>query len=152
MIPNLIHPVPCTVRRVNSAVTKFDPRAREPVRRLWRSGDAPDTGSEVELSAQVNFNQGHVAKPLFPDAGPELNYQGYLLVRVFDLLNAGIATYNGDGTVDFGLARGDRIVKVGRRRTNLFVVWFRDVAYYPDQLGASLLELDFSDRSPSEPT
>ena len=150
-IPSLIHPVPCVIRRVNPGVTKFDPRAREPVRRLWRSGDAPDTGNEISLNCQVNWNQGHIAKPLLaPGAGPELNYQGYLLIRLVDLIASGVATENGDGTVDFGLARGDRIVRIGRRRTNLFAVWFRDVAFYPDQLGGTLLEIDFSDRAPAE--
>lgn len=93
-----------------------------------------------------------MAKPVFaPGAGPEIHYQGYLLVRVVDLITQGIAVENGDGTLDFGLTRGDRIVRIGRRRTNLFAVWFRDVAFYPDQLGGTLLEIDFSDRSPGEP-
>lgn len=105
------------------------------------------------VQAQCNWNNGHVAKPVFaPGAGPDLKYQGYLLVRLVDLLAAGIASENADGTVDFGLERGDRIVRIGRRATNLYAVWFRDVAFYPDQAGGTLLEIDFLDRSPSEPT
>jgi|GEM_PF-3415399 len=150
-IPTLIHPLPCTIRRQNASVTRYDARAREPVLTLWRSGDAPDTGSEVELEAQVNWNAGHVAKPSFKSGGgPEFEYKGYLLVRLVDLIADGIATENVDGTVDFGIARGDRIVKIGRRAVNLYVVYFRDVAGYQDQGGHTLLEIDFDDRSPSE--
>lgn len=152
-IPNLIHPVECVIRRKNSAATKQDPLAREPVRTLYRAGDAPNTGVEVTLQAQVNWNDGKYQKPMRANGGgPELDSDGYILVRLVDLLTAGVATDNGDGTVDFGIVRGDRIVRIGRRKTNLFVSFFRDVAFYPDQQGGTLLEINFEDREPSEPS
>jgi hypothetical protein len=152
MIPNLIHPIPVRIQRRNVAATVFDARAREPVRQLWKSGQGPGTGDAVDLVAQVNWNQKDgVANPTVRPGGVEEKSEGYLLFRLVDLLAAGIATENGDGTVEFGLDRGDRIVRIGRRRTNLFVVFFRDVAGYEDQGGCTLLEVDFSSRQPSSP-
>lgn len=146
----LIQPVSVVIQRINQAVTKFDNVAREPVRQLWRAGEAPGTGSAVTLSAQVNWNNGSYAKPNFNKGGPELKYDGYVLARFADLISAGIATDNGDGTVEFGIARGDRIVQIGRATTNLYVVWFRLAGHWTDQLGGALLEIDFADRAPSE--
>lgn len=151
MIPNLIHPIPVTIQRQSAAATVFDHRAREPVRQLWKAGEGPGTGTAVDLVAQVNWNEGGVAKPKVNPEGVEEMSEGYLLFRLVDLLNAGVAVDNGDGTVDFGLLRGDRIVRIGRRRTNLYVLFFRDVAGYQDQGGCTLLEVDFSSRAPSSP-
>lgn len=152
MIPRLIHPVDCVLHLSNRAVSKFDPLAREPVRTLWRAGDAPGTGSAVTISAQVNWNDGSIAKPTFKSPeGVDLHYSGYLLARVVDLVVQGLAVENSDGSVTFGIVRGDRIVRIGRRRVNLFVLWFRDVAFYPDQGGGTLFEILFEDRTPSDP-
>ncbi len=150
-IPNLIHPVPVKIRRIRRDLSVEDSVAREPVRQLWRDGDGPGTGSETELRGQVNFNDGRQAKPKFAPGGVEEETVGYVLFRVQDLLAAGVATDNGDGTVDFGLERGDRITQVGRRRTNYYVAWFRDVASYDDRGGATLLEVQFMDRHPESP-
>jgi hypothetical protein len=151
MLPNLIHPVPVTVQRQSDSITKYDHRAREPVRQLWKAGQGPGTGSALELEAQVNWNSGNVAKPVSQPGGVEEESEGYLLFRVVDLIYRGVATENADGTVEFGLARGDKIVRIGRRRVNLWVVFFRDVAGYPDQLGCTLLEVNFASRAPSAP-
>lgn len=150
MLLPLIQPVPVVVQRINQAVTKFDSVAREPVRQLWRAGEAPGTGTAVTLSCQVNWNSGKFAKPTFEKGGPELHYDGYVLTRFADLLADGIATDNGDGTVELGIARGDRIVQIGRLRTNLYVSYFRIAGHWTDQLGGALLEIDFVDRAPSE--
>lgn len=151
MIPQLIHPIPVTIQRQNAAATVFDDRAREPVRQLWKAGEGPGTGAATDLVAQVNWNDGHVAKPKVNPAGVEEESEGYLLFRIVDLVAAGVAIERGDGTVDFGLLRGDRIVRIGRRRTNLYVLFFIDVAGYTDQDGCTLLEVDFSSRAPSSP-
>jgi hypothetical protein len=151
VIPNLIHPIPVTIQRRSDAVTTFDARAREPIRQLWKAGQGPGTGTAIDLEAQVNWNDGRVAKPKLRPGGVEEESEGYLLFRLVDLLERGVATDHGDGTVDFGLARGDKIVRIGRRRTNLWVLFFRDVAGYPDQGGCTLLEVDFASREPSSP-
>jgi hypothetical protein len=151
VIPNLIHPIPVTIQRRSDAVTTFDARAREPIRQLWKAGQGPGTGTELELEAQVNWNQGHVANPTAPPGGVEEESEGYLLFRLVDLIDRGVAVEAADGTVAFGLARGDKIVRIGRRRVNLYAVFFRDVAGYTDQVGCTLLELDFSSRAPSSP-
>lgn len=151
MIPQLIHPIPVTIQRQNSAATTFDARAREPVRQLWKAGEGPGTGVATELVAQVNWNNGEVAKPKVNPEGVEEMSEGYLLFRIVDLVAKGVAIERPDGTVDFGLLRGDRIVRIGRRRTNIYVLFFRDVAGYTDQDGCTLLEVDFSSRAPSSP-
>jgi len=149
MTPNLIHPVPVEIQRVVAGVTVIDPVSREPVRTLWKSGQGPGLGSSYVGEAQVNWIDGQIAKPVLRRGGPEEKSTGYLLFRVFDLLTDGVASENADGTYSLGLARGDRIVRVGRRSTNLYVLFFRDVGNYPDDLGSTLLEVDFSDRAPS---
>lgn len=146
MIPNLIHSVPVEIQRMERAVTVLDPVAREPVRQVWRNDGGPGTGAPLSLEAQVNWNDGHIAKPTFPPGGVEEEWKGYLLFRVVDLVAAGVATEESDGTLIIAIVRGDRIVRIGRRTVNLYVLQFRDVAAYPDQGGATLLEVRFSDR------
>jgi len=146
MIPNLIHPIPVEIRRMERAVTVLDPVAREPVRQVWRNEDGPGTGASLSLVAQVNWNDGQIAVPTYPAAGVEENWKGYLLFRVVDLVAAGVATENPDGTLTVALARGDRIVRIGRRAVDMYVLFFRDVAGYTDQGGCTLLEVRFNDR------
>ena len=150
-IPNLIHPVPIQIQRINSAVTTFDLRSRSPVRQMWKRGQGPGTGTLSALSAQVNWNDGHQKRPRPHPGGVEEKSLGYLLFRLVDLIDASVATLDADGAVNIGLARGDKIIRIGVRKVNLFVLWFRDVAFYPDQLGSTLLEADFSDRRPGVP-
>lgn len=152
MIPNLIHPIPITIQRQNVAATVYDPRAREPVRQLWKAGEGPGTGDATDLVAQVNWNrEDGLAKPVVQPGGVVETSEGYLLFRLVDIIAAGVATEETDGTVTFGIDRGDRITRIGRRRTNLYVIFFRDVAGYDDQGGCTLLEVDFSSRAPSSP-
>lgn len=147
----MIHPVKIEVQRINAAVTTFDLRSRSPVRQMWKRGQGPGTGTLSNLSAQVNWNDGHQKRPRPHPGGVEEKSLGYLLFRLVDLINAGVATVDADGAVDIGLARGDKIVRIGVRKVNLFISWFRDVAFYPDQLGSTLLEADFTDRRPAVP-
>lgn len=148
MIPNLIHPVPVTLRRKNVAASTLDARAREPVRQLWRRGDGPGAGTEETVEGQMNWNDGNFAKPRLPPGGAEEKSEGYVLFRIVDLLAAGIVTENVDGTLDFGISRGDKIVRVGRRAVNLFVTFVRDVGGYTDRGGGTMLEVNFEDRAP----
>jgi hypothetical protein len=146
MIPNLIHPVPVTIQRMEPNATLLDPVAREPVRQMWRNDCGPGTLAPLQLEAQVNWNDGEMARPTFPAGGAEEEWKGYLVFRVVDLVAAGVAVENPDGTLQISLARGDRIVRIGRRVVDLYVLWFRDIAAYPDQGGATLLEVTFNDR------
>ena len=149
-LPNLIHPIPITIQRQLPAATVFDDKDRQPVRQLWKKGQGPGTGSEETFEAQVNWNDGAIGKPILNPGGVEEKSKGYLLARVVDLITAGIAVENGDGTVDFGIKRGDRITRIGIRRVELYVGWFRDAAHYPDQGGSTLLEINILDRNPAE--
>lgn len=148
MIPTLIHPVPVWIQRKVEASSVLDPVAREPVRQVWRTGGGPGLGAEVEVPAQVSFNtdDGFIARPKTHPGGTVEEWSGYLLLRVVDLISSGLATEEVDGTLTVHLARGDRVSRVGRRVTDLFVTSFRDVASYPDQGGATLLEVRFSSR------
>lgn len=146
MQPNLIHPIPVEIRRMQPEVTVLDPVAREPVRQMWRAGDGPGCGAVLSLEAQVNWNDGEVARPSFPPGGVEEEWKGYLLFSVADLVSLGVATENPDGTVTVAIARGDRISRIGRRAVDLYVLFFRDVAGYTDQGGSTLLEVRFNDR------
>lgn len=148
-VPNLIHPIPVEIQRVVTGITLMDPISREPVRQLWKSGQGPGTGTVLSMDAQVNWLDGKVASPKLTRGGVEEKSEGYLLLRVFDLLAEGVVTENVDGTYYLGIVRGDRIVRIGRRRTNLYVLFFRDVGNYPDELGSTLLEVHFADRTPS---
>ena len=145
-IPNLIHPIPVVLERKVEGSTLFDPVAREPVRQVWRLGGGPGLDVPTEAVAQVNFNQGKIKKPHYHPGGVEEKWMGYLLFRVVDLVGGGLATENPDGTLTLFISRGDRISRIGRRATSLYVAWFRDVAGYPDQGGLTLLEADFTDR------
>jgi len=144
--PNLIHPIPVIIQRMERAITVLDPVAREPVRQIWRNDSGPGTGASIQLVAQVNWNEGTIARPTFRAGGVEEAWRGYLLFRIFDLVLAGVATEVADGTVEVALARGDRVVRIGRREVNLYLLYFRDVASYTDQGGCTLLEIRFDDR------
>lgn len=146
MIPRLIHPVPAIIQRMNRAVTVLDPVAREPVRQVWRAGEGPGTGSESTLQAQVTFTEGAIGRPTYLPGGVEERWLGYLTVRVIDLIRAGIATVNSDGAIELGIARGDRIRRIGWRTTDVYVAWFVDEGHYPDQGGATLIRIHFKDR------
>jgi hypothetical protein len=136
-----------TLQRAVRAATVFDPVAREPVRQLWHAGEGPGLGSAVDLLAQVNWDrEGRIGEPRSHAGGVQETTTGYLLFRVADLLAAGVATANSDGTLNLGIARGDRITRIGRRAVDLYVTFFRDVGNYPDQGGATLLEVQFADR------
>jgi hypothetical protein len=146
MIPKLIHPIPVEISRMQSGITLLDPVSREPIRQMWRAGDGPGTGSVIRLSAQVNWNEGQVSRPTFGPGGVEEYSLGYLLFKVQDLLSAGVASEDVDGILTVSIARGDRITRIGKRATNLYVLFFRDVAGYDDQMGCTLLEIRFNDR------
>jgi hypothetical protein len=148
-VPNLIHPIPIHLQRENEAATIFNSRGREPVRQMWKRGQGPGTGTEDELVGQINWNDGAIKKPEAPSGGVREKSDGYVLFRFVDLLEAGIATENADGTITLGIDRGDKIVRVGRRRVELFVTYFRDIANYPDQGGGTILEVNFEDREAS---
>jgi len=145
-VPNLIHPVPVVLERKVEGSTLFDPVAREPVRQVWRLGGGPGLGEPFEVEAQADFNRGNVRKPEYYPGGVEEKWAGYLLFRVVDLLAWNLAEENPDGTLTIFVSRGDRIARIGRRSTSLYVAWFRDVAGYPDQGGLTLLEVQFTDR------
>lgn len=152
--PDLIDPIPITILRQDRSVTIFDERARAPIRSLVHRGEAPGSTAEtLSLEAQVNFNnEGSIGKSKFPAGGKERESLGYLLFRVVDLVLAGVATEEVDGTITIGIVEGDRITRIGARRTNYFVSFFRDVAGYDDVGYLTMLEVNFVDRNPASTT
>lgn len=144
----MIHPVPVHIQRVKPEMTVIDPVSREPVRQLWKEGQGPGLGETTELEGQMNWNVGTVGKPENHPGGPEEKSDGYVLFRLLDLELAGVAVEQPDGTLEISISRGDLIVRIGRRATRLYVVYFRDVAGYTDQGGGTLLEVRFADREP----
>lgn len=147
-IPRLIHPTPVTIQRQVANETIFDPVSREPVRQIWKEGQGPGLGTATTLKAQVNWNLGEMERPELHPGGPDIKSYGYLLFRIKDLKKAGLMTDNGDGTFERQIKRGDLITRIGITRVKLYVVFFRDTGHYPDQGGATLLEVDFQDRQP----
>ena len=150
MTPTLIHPVPVHLQQAVRSATKMDPVAREPVHQMWKTGQGPGLGDAVVLEAQVSWNtaENFRGRSELRPGGVDEESQGYFLVRYADLLAAGIATMNSDGTISPGIARGDRIVRIGTTTVTLYVNYFRDVAFYPEEGGATLLEVRFTDRAP----
>lgn len=148
-IPNLLHPVPVTIARRIQGATIEDPVGRAPYLKVWREGQFPGADPGTVVQAQVNWNDGSMARPRrFNPSGVEEESTGYILLRYVDLVAAGLATEESNGTITNTIKRGDHITRIGRTAVNLHVLWFRDVAFYPDQGGATLLEIDFADRSP----
>jgi hypothetical protein len=115
---------------------------------MWKEGQGPGLGSTTELEGQMNWNIGYIADPKLHAGGVEEKYKGYILFRLIDLITAGVATEQADGTIIISISRGDLIVRIGRRTTVLYVLSFKDVAGYTDQDGGTLLEVRFGDREP----
>lgn len=132
VVPNLIRPVYATIQPASRTTTHYDSDAREPVRSVARS-------TAVLLPVQVHYDK--IPEPEWGGPGATETVEGYLLARRVDLVAAGYTP-----------KRGDRVTQLGHRATELYLSGTEDMGHYPDQSGASLLRLHFTDRRPSAAT
>lgn len=131
-LPNLIHPINCTVERIDKAGTIYDPDAREPVQRAARS-------TPIVLQAQPHWFSERELQTLA--MGPNDYSRGYLLFRYVDLAAASVT-----------IQLNDRVVMQGHLPTEVYITRTQPMGHYPDQNGASLLKCWFTDRKPSKET
>jgi len=151
MLPTLIHPVKVTLEILDRDNTLFDPYAREPVGQAIRMGESPRTGNRVDIFGQVSyyFASAKLDKARFDREGVVEETIGYIVFRFVDMRRLGLVTYNSDGYFSsFTLKRGDRILYLGDRQVDFYVVGFKDFAHYP-KLNQTLIEVDFTDRAPT---
>jgi hypothetical protein len=149
-IPRLLHPVKIYIRQMNLIDTIQDPRAREPVRITYKDGEF-NLGSEIIIKGQISFafSGAKLDKVRHIRQGSAEESIGYFSCRFKDLITADLVDENADGSYDIKLKNGDKIVRLGKRNVNYYIIGFEDFAHYPD-LGQTMLEVDFSDRRPSE--
>lgn len=129
-LPNLIHPINCTVQHIDRAATHYDADAREPIQHAKRTTTfvlpgQPKWGSE----AQLGVSRG----------GATEDSAGYVLFRQTDLDAAALA-----------LEVGDRVTLQGYRSAEVYVTRIQPMGHYPDQNGASLVRAWFTDRRPAK--
>lgn len=129
VLPNLIHPVDATIQPANRAGAHYDRDAREPMRSVARA-------TTITLPVQVHYNS--IAEPSWGDTGATSATEGYLLARYCDLTAR-----------SYTPRRGDRVTALGHVATELYLSMKEGAGHYPDQDGASLIKLHFTDRRPS---
>lgn len=130
VLPNLIHPVPIQLSQLDTSDTLYDDEAREPIQQATHS-------SVVTLPGQVKYGSSREAS--FHLGGLRENERGYVLFRQVDLDAQSVT-----------LKINDRIVKIGQIDQNADIVRLEPTGHYPDQNGAALLKVYFSDRAPSK--
>jgi hypothetical protein len=129
MIPNLIHPVPVTIRQLNKAGTLMDNDFREPVQQAVHVSDKT-------LSGQISWSVKDAMA--FTRGGVQESSDGYVLFRSIDLEAASIVLHD-----------NDRIIKLGNIDVDLYIVRLKPCGHYPDATGATMVKAYFADRQPS---
>lgn len=150
-IPSLIHPVKITFEILDRDQTMFDPYAREPVGQAIRTGESPRTGNRVTINGQVTYyySGARLDRAQFNREGVVEESIGYLVLRFVDMRRAGLVVYGTDGKFSsFVLKRGDRVLYLGDRTVDFYIVGFKDFAHYA-KLNQTMLEVDFTDRGPT---
>lgn len=131
-VPNLLHPVPISVEKIDRASTYYDPDAREPIMQAARK-------TIVVVPGQVNWGTQKGLEP--QKAGPREGATGYVLFRHTDLTAAGLT-----------LEDNDRFAKLGNVETDVYIDRLEHEGHYPDQGGPTLVKAYFSDRAPAKQT
>ena len=129
-VPRLIHPLSCTVSRIDRSATLYDPEAREPLQQAARYVSVvvpgqPRWASRKELEK-------------YP-GGTRDDVRGYVLFRKIDL-----------DARSFTIEINDRILAQGFLTDEVYVVRVEPNAHYTDRGGATLLKAWFTDRQPSK--
>lgn len=131
-LPNLIHPINCTLQVLDTANTIFDPDAREPLQASERLADVIVQGQPRWVSQKQLEAAGF---------GPSDAVRGYVLFRFIDLTNA---------IPPIALKINDRITLQGSLADEVYIVRLEPTAHYPDQGGASMVKAWFTDRQPAK--
>lgn len=129
--PRLQHPITITIEVIDKASTPYDEDAREPLRVARRATKT--------FPAQVRYRRQ--VEPERTVLGTEEEVTGRLTTRKVDL-----------AAISYTPRRGDRITKIGKDATELYLVTIELLGHYPDQNGATLKRLYFADRRPSAST
>jgi len=129
MIPNLLHPVPVDVEQLDKSGTIYDDDFREPTQQVEHK-------TVVHLEGQVHW--GEMKEVGVTQAGVEENAAGYVVFRYVDLEAQSVV-----------LRLNDRITRLGKLDTDLYITKLKPSGHWPDQGGATLLKAYFMDRQPS---
>lgn len=128
-LPKLLHKTTVLIEQIDRSSTHWDEDAREAVQRTGRK-------QQVELVAQVRWPRSVSAVPTV--AGRTEDGRGYLLFREVDLEAKSVV-----------LQEGDKIVRIGKKYTDMYLEEFEPLGHYQDQGGNTLLKAYFVDRKPS---
>lgn len=137
MLPHLLHPVPITIESIDQTRQEdnggdgswFDDDFREPVQQVEYSTAAIVMG-QVKWGDSLRLGVSR--------SGPEAEAEGYVLFRYVDLEAKGIT-----------LHKNDRLTKIGKLATDVYIISLRPEGHYTDQGGATLVKAFFKDRQPS---
>lgn len=129
MIPRLLHPVPIVIEQISKGATIYDPDSREPIQSAART-------SQKTVQGQVKWG-GDLSLQVAAGGALE-GSRGYVLFRYVDLEAQGVE-----------LQQNDRLVKIGNREVDVYVVEVTDCGHYTDQGGATMIKAHFADREPS---
>lgn len=148
--PNLIHPVEVEFQILTRNETFYDVHAREPVRQVIRKGVEANSTSVV-IKGQISFYYAG-AKLDYPEwlrEGVLEHTVGYVSLRFYDMNKKGLVAYDSDGNFQsFLLKRGDKIIRLGKRSVEYFVMGFKDFAHYPN-MSQTMIQVNFEDRNPA---
>lgn len=146
VLPNLIHPVSCTLKINNRAGTRMDPDTREPIQRIAYKG-------EITLPGQVT-NSIRKKDVDMERGGRNERETGYVLFRTIDLdeqLKTIGSSYEEWANGSNG-AVNDRILRVGNQSLNAYITRLEPIGHYSDQGGATLVRAFYTDRAPARKT
>jgi hypothetical protein len=129
-LPRLIHPIKITISQWDVNNTVFDDDMKEPIGRSARS-------ESIILDGQPKWTEKDAVT--YSYGGVDLKSTGYVLFRYVDM--------NSKSWIP---KRQDRITQIGHLPTELYVVSSKPVGHYPDQNGASLIKVYFSDMNPGK--
>lgn len=132
-IPTLRNPVQITIRRQNTATTRYDEDAREPIQRVNTiTIQLPGQPNQLASGAGDNIVE-------FTNVGVNEKSEAYILFRRWDLDN------HPDGAV--ALRQGDNIVQIGHLPVSVYIQRLQWMAHYGQ--GAELVRAWYEDRKPS---
>lgn len=127
-MPNLIHPVPIEIEKIDSGETIMDEDYREPVQQSRRA-------AKITVNGQVKWGMEKGLSAA--SGGPEEHYDGYVLFRYTDLTAASVL-----------IERNDRFTSIDGIETDVYVIRLKPMGHYPG-LGATLVRAYFLDRQPT---